>query len=108
MNLSPQDGLSPVAKQIMAYLGTHRDAQDTLQGIAEWWLLEQRIGAVITETRNALAELVDRGLLIERNERDGGVRYLLHPEQRIIVKEKVPHGKSTVKKEMKISRKRDK
>jgi hypothetical protein len=73
--------LGPLALQIMAYLSTHRDAQDTVEGIAEWWLLEQRIRNVITEVKKALAELVAHGLVLERKGRDGRVRYRLNPRK---------------------------
>ncbi len=82
MKSSPWQRLGPVALQILAYLSTHRDSQDTVEGIAEWWLLEQRIRHVITEVKNALAELVAHGLVLERTARDGRVRYRLNPRKR--------------------------
>jgi hypothetical protein len=63
--------VSPVALQILNYLSTQQDAQDTLEGIAEWWVLEQRIRHVITEVKKALAELVANGVVLERSGRDG-------------------------------------
>jgi len=30
-------------REILAYLADHPDAQDTLAGIFEWWLLERKI-----------------------------------------------------------------
>jgi hypothetical protein len=77
--------LGPVALQILAYLSAHRDAQDTVVGIAEWWLLEQRIRHVIAEVKKALAELVDHGLALQGTGRNGRVRYRLNPRKRAAV-----------------------
>jgi hypothetical protein len=77
--------LGQVALQILAYLSTHRAARDTAEGIAEWWLLEQRIRGVIAEVKKALAELVARRLVLERTGRDGRVHYQLNPRQARII-----------------------
>ena len=74
--------LGPMALQILTYLKTHRSAQDTVEGIAEWWLLEQRVRNVITEVKRALAKLVAQGLVVERSGRDGRIRYRLNPRKR--------------------------
>ena len=73
-----------MALQILAYLNMHREAQDTVEGIAEWWLLEQRIRRVTKEVKKALVELVACGLVLERDGHDGHVHYCLNPETRWI------------------------
>ena len=60
-----------IEREILAYLAEHRGAQDTLEGIAEWWLLEQSITPRAAEVRDALCELVAAGLLVEREGGDG-------------------------------------
>ena len=60
-----------IEREILAYLAEHRGAQDTLEGIAEWWLLEQRIVTRAAEVREALGGLVAEGLVIEREGGDG-------------------------------------
>jgi hypothetical protein len=74
--------LGPVALQILSYLSRHPDAQDTVEGIAEWWMLEQRIRLVINEVKKALAELVGQGMLIERTGSDRRVHYRLNPRKK--------------------------
>lgn len=32
-----------IMQEILAYLSEHPDAEDTLAGIAEWWLLKQKV-----------------------------------------------------------------
>jgi len=66
---------TPLAEHILGYLTGHPEAQDTIEGITEWWLLEQRIRLQISEVKQALAELVARGLVVESQGRDGRIRY---------------------------------
>jgi len=52
-------------RKILAYLSENPDAQDTLDGILQWWLLRQEITYQSKLVREALAELVEKGLLLE-------------------------------------------
>ena len=58
-----------IANEILGYLIAHPDAQDTLEGIAEWWLLEQKLTHQAALVSEALAGLVSEGLVVERNAR---------------------------------------
>ena len=58
--------LSAIARRIMNYLQVHPNAQDSLEGIVEWWLLEQRIMETALEVSRALQELVEKGLVLEQ------------------------------------------
>jgi hypothetical protein len=66
---------SHVAQELLGYLARHPDAQDTLEGILEWWLLEEKIRRRAFEVREALAELVRDGLLRERKGKDDRTHY---------------------------------
>jgi hypothetical protein len=66
---------SHVAQELLIYLTRHPDAQDTLEGIVEWWLLEEKIRRRAFEVNEALAELVKRGLLRERTGNDARTHY---------------------------------
>ena len=81
MKSSPSVRLGPVALQILSYLSTHPNAQDTVEGIAEWWGMEQRIRCMIREVKQPLAELVVQGLVLERTGRDGRVYYRVNPRK---------------------------
>jgi hypothetical protein len=71
-----RDGETPaVAHDILAYLIEHPDAQDTVQGIVKWWLLEQTIRYQTTRVKRALAYLVEKGLVIERRSLNLRSRY---------------------------------
>jgi hypothetical protein len=68
----------PIADQILAYLVKHPEAQDTLEGITEWWLLEQRIRSAVEEVDGALHNLVADDLLLKRQCADGRTYYGLN------------------------------
>ena len=56
---------SQIGKEILAYLVDHPKAQDTLEGIVNWWLLERAIKFQEAQVKKALAELFVNGLVIE-------------------------------------------
>ena len=56
---------SEIISEILAYLIEHPDAQDTLDGVAQWWLLEREIRCQTRAVEEALSELVANGLLVE-------------------------------------------
>jgi len=65
--------------EILAYLAENPDAEDTLEGVVEWWLLEQRIKHLAARVEEALAELVAAGLVLERKGRDLRSHYRINP-----------------------------
>ncbi len=69
---------SRVAEQILGYFVEHPDAQDTLEGVVQWWLLHQRIRSAVSEVEAALDELVGKGFVVERTGGDSRVRYAIN------------------------------
>ena len=69
----------PLAGQILRYLARHPRAEDTVEGIARWWVLEQRIIEEVTKVESALASLVAEDLVI-RSQEDPEPRYRLKPD----------------------------
>jgi hypothetical protein len=49
---------------LLEYLERRPQAGDTLEGITEWWLLEQQIRRAVAEVRDALRKLVREELLV--------------------------------------------
>lgn len=70
-----------VARSVLSYLAAHQDAQDTLEGIVEWWLVEQRIVEQTAAVREALDELVAAGLLVARGHPGARALYRLDGRQ---------------------------
>ena len=69
---------SQIAKKILTYLADHPDAKDTLDGILQWWLLEQQIKHEVESVREIVSERVKGKLLLKRKSRDSRVHYRLN------------------------------
>lgn len=63
---------------ILAYLAEHPEAEDTLEGIVHWWLLEQKIKNLTAGVEAALDKLVAQGLVLEHRRKDGRIHYRLN------------------------------
>lgn len=70
--------LSLLARELLAYLGRHPHAADTLRGAARWWLLRHRIQRVTENVKRALDELVEVGLVVRSLRADGEAHYRLN------------------------------
>jgi len=68
-----------IRREILDYLARHPQAQDTIEGIIEWWLLEQRIVDSKIAIEKVLEKLVAESLVILRQARDGKVYYGAKP-----------------------------
>jgi hypothetical protein len=72
--------LSSPAPEILDYLARHPEAQDTIEGILQWWVLEaclRKWTATIAET---VAQLVEGGFLEQNASADGRVLYRISPK----------------------------
>jgi Fe2+ or Zn2+ uptake regulation protein len=72
---------SHVAKAILAYLLEHPDAQDTLAGIAEWWLPAEEANTQLEIVKNALDQLVAQNLVLERHSKDLQTHYRINAQR---------------------------
>jgi hypothetical protein len=70
-----------LSDDILAYLAEHPDAQDTLEGIVEWWLMDQRIVNQTARVREALDELVNGRLILERQSKDSRTHYRINRQK---------------------------
>jgi hypothetical protein len=67
---TPVWGKDEISREILNYLADHPEASDTFDGIVQWWLLERKICQTVQNVRNALEDLVARGLLTEQSRSD--------------------------------------
>jgi len=54
-----------IAVAVLRYLQEHPDAKDTLEGIAQWWLLTEYVERKLEEVKRGVAILLVRGLIVE-------------------------------------------
>ena len=66
-------------RYILRYLVDHPEAGDTLDGIVEWWLLNQKIRFETRTVSRAVAELVAQDLIVEQKGPDGRIIYKANP-----------------------------
>ena len=67
-----------IARDILGYLYEHRAAQDTFDGIVEWWLLEQKIQRETRQVQKVLDDLVARELISSRQASDSRTHYRIN------------------------------
>lgn len=75
MRSDPAKDQREACYQILAYLADNPNAGDTFEGILEWWLLHQRIKFEARVVSEAVAKLVDEGLIEEGKGSDARVVY---------------------------------
>ncbi len=71
-------GKPHIIQEILAYLSEQPNAQDTLEGIAEWWLLKQTVRHKTMEVKESLSELVVQGLILEQKGKNGHTYYRIN------------------------------
>ena len=62
---------------VLGYLEEHPTAMDTLDGIAEWWILRRQIEIEVRRVSSVLVALVAEGQLEECQQ--GGIRFYRRP-----------------------------
>ncbi|HEV8365497.1 MAG TPA: hypothetical protein VGQ52_18405 [Gemmatimonadaceae bacterium] len=70
---SHEDADANLRALVLAYLDDHPTAMDTIDGIAEWWILRQNIDIEVRRVSRVLAGLVTEGVLEELTQ--SGVRF---------------------------------
>jgi hypothetical protein len=67
------------APEILDYLARQPEAQDTIEGILQWWVLDSCIRSWASRIAETVAKLVEQGLLEEKPSPDGKTFYHLSP-----------------------------
>ena len=69
---------SRIARAVLTYLRKFPEAQDTIDGIAEWWLPDQSIRSHLTILKGVLNELVVRGFILQHKGKDSQIHYRMN------------------------------
>ena len=67
-----------LAHDVLAYMVEHREAQDTLEGIVEWWLMQQEIERQIADVQDVLTDLVAKDLVVQQQGPDSRIHYRIN------------------------------
>lgn len=68
------------APEILDYLARHPDAQDTIDGILHWWVLESCIRSWGPKIADTVELLVEQGFLEKKPSGDGHIFYRVSPQ----------------------------
>lgn len=77
-----EPSLPSPAPEILDYLARHPDAEDTIEGMLQWWVLDSCIRNWAPKIEQTVTELTSRGLLEARTSREGRVLYRLARDHR--------------------------
>ncbi len=67
-----------VAERVLKYLLKHPTCEDTLEGIAEWWLEIHYIEESVEAVANALSYLCQQGTVLSEKDASGSTYYKLN------------------------------
>jgi hypothetical protein len=71
--------LASPAPEILDYLARQPDAQDTIDGILHWWVLDSCIRDWTPKIAKTVAQLVEQRFLEEKQSPDGKIFYHVSP-----------------------------
>jgi hypothetical protein len=74
-------GESELCRRILSYLAEHPQAQDTIEGIAQWWLQDPQLQPSGNRLQKALDYLTAQHLVVACQGRNGRVSYSMNQEK---------------------------
>jgi hypothetical protein len=77
--VSANPSLPSPAPEILDYLARHPEAQDTLDGILHWWVLDSCVKRWAPKIAETVANLVEQGFLEQKSSADGRTFYHVSP-----------------------------
>ena len=83
MRLNHDNEKREACQHILGYLLDNPEAGDTLEGIAGWWLLKQRIRFETLTVAQAVAQLVNDGLITAQQGPDSRIIYKANRSENI-------------------------
>jgi hypothetical protein len=87
-----EPSLPSPAPEILDYLARHPDAQDTIDGILHWWVLDSCIRKWSPTIAETVAQLVERGFLEMKPSADGHVFYRVSHQYLATLRQRPPQN----------------
>jgi Fe2+ or Zn2+ uptake regulation protein len=84
--------LPPPAPEILDYLARHPDAQDTIDGILHWWVLDACVKKWAPTIAETVAQLVEQGFLEQKRSADGKIFYHVSPHYLARLQQRPPRN----------------
>ena len=84
--MGEEDDVESVAAEIMTYLQERPMASDSLDGIAQWWLVQQAIVKNINLVEQALEQLANEGKVSKKTNTNSDAIYSLNPTNKSMKK----------------------
>lgn len=79
--MKEEASVAEIASRILNYLRQNPEAQDTFEGIVNWWLPDQQHQQSRARIKEALERLLRAGLISEHKGTDGQISYRVMREQ---------------------------
>ena len=79
---NPENENEELASDILRYLRSHNEAGDTLEGIAQWWLLREWAERRLHDVEHAIDLLVEAGLVVKKMRSGQESRYEMNPAKK--------------------------
>jgi hypothetical protein len=91
----PTPSLPSPAPEILDYLARHPEAQDTIDGILHWWVLDAYIRNWAPKIAKTVAQLVEQGFLEQSQSADGKVFYRVSPHYLATLQQRPPRDRTS-------------
>jgi hypothetical protein len=78
------------APEILEYLARQPSAQDTIDGIIHWWVLDAYVRKWAPKIAETIAQLVERGFLEQKSSSDGKIFYHISPHYLATLQQRPP------------------
>ncbi len=85
---APTEEIAQLADEITRYLQDHEDVADTIDGIAHWWILRQRLFEERSKVEQAMEYLRAKGVVVGRELGDGEILYSSAPKNNVVTLKK--------------------
>lgn len=76
-----QPNRTEIARRILIYLDENPEAQDSIEGILQWWLLERTVHYEKIRVEEVIEELVSRNFIVARKISGLPIMYSLNPSK---------------------------